>query len=65
MSDHSPREGRNGANHHSESREKRGYSEEDKRGRSRDRDDKRSKDPDSFTQIYVAKLNRRTRESDL
>ena len=47
--------GRNEDNHHSE-----------ERGRSRERHhDKRDKDPNSFTQIYVAKLHKRTREDDL
>jgi RNA recognition motif-containing protein len=64
MSDHnSPRE-RNGRESSFDRR--RGSSE---RGRSRDRererDDKRNKDPDTYTQVYVAKLSRRTREEDL
>ena len=38
----------------------------DQTSRSRDREyDKRDKDPETFTQVYVAKLDRRTRESDL
>lgn len=45
-------------------------SSEERRGRSRDRSsreryDKRDKDPASYTQIYIAKLHKRTREEDL
>lgn len=50
-------EPRNGNDRHSEDRG---------RSRSRDRNaDKRDKDPTSYTQVYVAKLHRRTREDDL
>lgn len=47
-------------------------SSEERRGRSRDRSsrgedrfDKRDKDPTSYTQIYIAKLHKRTREDEL
>ena len=51
------------------SNERRGNSvdrDRDRGSRSRDRNyDKRDKDPETFTQVYVAKLDRKTRESDL
>lgn len=40
-------------------------SHSDSRSKSRDRNDKRDMDPESFTQVYIAKLSRRTNESDL
>ncbi len=64
MSEHSPRSQernedshRNGRNHSNERRPR-------NRSGSGDRD-KRDKNPETFTQIYVAKLHKRTREDDL
>ena len=35
------------------------------KSQSRDRRDKRDKNPETYTQVYIAKLNRKTREEDL
>lgn len=67
MSEHSPRE-RNGRSSSSYGGDRRRSPSEksESRGREkRERDDKRNKDPETYTQIYVAKLHRRTREEDL
>jgi RNA recognition motif-containing protein len=62
MSDHSPRRDRNGGSRNrSYSPRRRGSGDR----RSRDKGDRQVKDDDNFTQIYVAKLSRRTREEDL
>ena len=42
-----------------------GKDKSEERGRSRDRVDRRDKDPENFTQIYIAKLSRNTNESDV
>ncbi|CDW87710.1 rna-binding region rnp-1 domain-containing protein [Stylonychia lemnae] len=68
MSDHSPRERER--EQRSGSRDRRGdgrgqSNSSERRGRSRSREDRRNKDPETFTQIYVAKLSRRTRDDDL
>lgn len=51
------------------SRERRRRSSSSGRGGSRERgrsqDDRRNKDPESYTQVYVAKLHRRTNEDDI
>ena len=64
MSDHSPRD-RNGGDSRGNSYPRRQGSTERGRSRDRDRDERRNKDPENYTQIYVAKLPRRTREDDL
>ena len=51
MSEDSPRSDKNGYKDHSSDRD-----------RSRDRGDNRDKDPENFTQIYIAKLSRNTNE---
>ena len=38
---------------------------EERRSRERDRVDKRDKDPENFTQIYIAKLSSNTRDGDI
>jgi len=55
----SPRNNTNGDRHSSERRERRGGS------RDRNGADKRDKGDDDFTQVYIAKLSRRTSERDL
>lgn len=65
---HSPRE-RNGEER-SPSRDERksterGRSRDRSRDRSREREDRRGKDTENFTQVYIAKLHKYTRESDL
>jgi RNA recognition motif-containing protein len=67
MSDRSQSRERNG-NGREPSRERRDSAERGRsheRDRSRSREDRRNRDPDAFTQVYVAKLHRRTREDDL
>lgn len=59
----SPR--RNGSKERSPNRNNRSPSDSRGRSRSGDRQDKRDKDSSNFTQIYIAKLSRRTNESDL
>jgi arginine/serine-rich splicing factor 7 len=49
----------------SRERSPRQRSRSDSRSRSGDRQDKRDKDPENFTQVYIAKLSRKTTESDL
>lgn len=65
MSDHSPR----AREARSSSRERRGggghSASAERAARSRSREDRRNKDPETYTQVYVAKLHRRTREDDL
>jgi len=41
------------------------YSEDRSRGRSREMHESRNKDPDNYTQIYIAKLHKKTNEDDL
>lgn len=57
---HSSR-GRSRSPRRSHSPSQRSHSRDEKRNSP----DKRDKDPESFTQVYVAKLHRRTREDDL
>ncbi len=64
MSDHSPRE-RNGDSRGNSYGRRGDSGERGRSSRERERDDRRNKDPESYTQVYVAKLSRRTREEDL
>ena len=56
MSEDSPRSDHNDWN---------GKDKSEERGRSRDQVDRRDKDPENFTQVYIAKLSRNTTENDV